>query len=110
MDYEELSRGVEHMDSSFIVAYYTSRKYQIPNVWEAMAWAHTEMAEAYEVLMAKKSEWVRNNPQNKPDWDPELFAEELGDAIMMLIVAGLTQGADPLQAMIDKLDRTLRKE
>lgn len=87
-----------------IKAYYEARKYQWPTTYESMAWAHREMGEAYEVLLAKRPNWVRNNPANHPtEFSKDRFAEELGDAIMMLIVAGIVEKVDAINAMLSKI-------
>lgn len=91
--------------TDLISRYFELRQYQMPDVWEALAWADTEKGEALEVLLAKKGGWVRNNPDGKPGWDPDLFAEELGDMIMMLVVAGQAEGVDPLEALVRKMKR-----
>lgn len=88
-----------------IERYYQERGLVWPKTaWEALAFAQTEIAEAYEVLLAKRN-WVRNNPDNKPAWDEELFVEEIGDAIQMLIVAAALFDRDPIEALKDKMNR-----
>ena len=90
-----------------IFEYYQLRKQKWPNVDEAMQWVETECAEVYELLLARKGGWVRNNPASKPEFSKEALAEELGDAIMMLLVAGYVEEADPLEALLEKMDRKL---
>ncbi len=89
--------------------YYTQRGLKFPDAWRALAFATTEMGEAYEFLLQRDGGWVRNNPESKPDWDPQAFAEELGDVIMMVIAAGIAEGVDPVQAMLGKMERKLQK-
>lgn len=91
--------------SRIVKAYFIERGLTWPNTIQAMMFAETEMAEAYELLLASMGTWKRNNPENKPEWSPYDFGEELGDAIMMLIVAGLTVGVDPIEDMLHKIGR-----
>ena len=69
---------------------------------DAILFAQTEISEAVEVLFARKS-YVRNHPEDKPGWSASAFGEELGDAIFMLIVAGIMIGVDPIMAMYTKM-------
>lgn len=86
--------------------YYAARGLVIPNVWEALGWSATEGGEVYEVLLRKNQDWTRNNkakegiPYNSSD-----FADELGDQIMMLVVAGWVEGVDPIAALKEKMRR-----
>lgn len=73
----------------------------------AMDWAITEFAEAKELLLARKADWVRNNPDDKEPFSKDRLAEELGDGIMMLLIAGYVEDVDPLQSMLDKLTKEL---
>lgn len=68
---------------------------------DAILFAETEIAEAIEVLFARK-EYIRNNPDNKPTWSAGAFGSELGDAIFMLMVAGHMMGCSPIDAMVSK--------
>lgn len=94
---------------SLILEYYKRRGLKWPTASEAIDWHDTEMGEVQEIILARSGGWVRNNPENKPEWDVSSFAEELGDAIFMLIVAGLVEGVDPLIAMTNKLRRKLEE-
>lgn len=77
---------------------------------EATDWALTELAEVKELLLARKGGWVRNNPENHPEFDKERLAEELGDVIRMCIVAGVVEEVDPLEAMVVKSRRKMNEE
>ena len=92
-----------------ISKYYETRQLKYPNIWEALAFTQTELGEVYEILLAQKGGWIRNNPQNKPDFSKEELAKELGDSIMMLVVAGMAEGVDPIQALTDKINSKLSK-
>lgn len=96
---EELTRAIED--------YYRIRELKQPDTWQALGWAATEIGEAYEILLAKDKGWVRNNPDGKPGWDAEKFGEELGDVVMMLIVAGLREGVDVIKLLGLKMNRKL---
>lgn len=91
--------------------FYERRGLRWPTAWQAMAFIATEIGGAYEQLLVEEVEglgWVRNNPLNKPDrFDPQKFGEELGDAVLMLMVAGMRYGVNPLQLMLEKMERKL---
>jgi hypothetical protein len=90
-----------------VTEYYELRGLHWPTVEEALQFVHTELGEAYEILLARNPNWVRNNPDGKPGFSSEALGEELGDAVMMLVVAGLAVGVDPVSALLDKIDRKL---
>jgi NTP pyrophosphatase (non-canonical NTP hydrolase) len=91
--------------------YYVARGLVVPNVWESLAWAATEAGEVYEVLLRGDKEWVRNNKDKEGiPYLPADLAEELGDQIMMLIVAGWAEGVDPIAALKEKMRRKLGLE
>jgi len=92
-----------------IKKYYKYRGLKYPNVWESLAFATTELGEVYEILLSRSGGWVRNNPQDKPEFDKELLAKELGDVLMMIIVAGIVEDVDPVQALENKIESKLRK-
>lgn len=117
MKTSELIEKIDNLETEIVgleevvVLYFGVRKLVRPNVWKALAFADTERGEAMEVLLAKDNDgWVRNNPDGKPSWDQDLFAEELGDIIMMLIMAGFAEGVFPVTALLEKMKRKLRKE
>lgn len=92
-----------------IINYYNKRELVYPDVWEAMAWANTEIGEVYELLLSRNKRWIRNNPDGKEEFTKERFAEELSDVIMMLMVAGYVEGVNPIQALKDKITRKLEE-
>ena len=88
-----------------ITEYYERRGMRWPATGdEALDWALTELAEAKELLLARKGDWVRNHPENKEDFTQQRFAEELGDLIMMTLVAGMVEGLDPLAVLEEKIN------
>lgn len=89
--------------------YYDSGQLVYPDVWESLAWANTELGEVYELLLSRNKQWVRNNPQDHEEFSKEKFSEELGDVIMMLMIAGYVEGVNPIQALKDKIQRKLEK-
>jgi hypothetical protein len=99
MENEEMKKSAT---MELIERYYEVRKLTWPNFKEAMQWMQTEVAEVYELDLARGT-WVRNNPDNKEPFSKERLAEELGDAIMMLIVAGRVEGVDPMLALQRKI-------
>jgi len=92
-----------------IIRYYSERGLVWPkDAFEALAWAHTELGEVYELLLARK-DWVRNNPGDIEEFSPVRFAEELGDVLMMVVVAGLVENVDPFIALQRKMERKLHE-
>jgi len=79
-------------------------------VWEALGWAHTELGEVYELVLSRRKGWLRNNPENHSEFTAARLAEELGDTIMMLVVAGIVEGVDPVEALREKIIRILYAE
>ena len=91
----------------FIAMYYEKRQLKWPNFDDAMKFVATEIGEVYEVDLARTDGWVRNNPDGKPIFTKEQLASELGDVIMMVMVAGIVEGVDPLDALVKKINRKL---
>jgi len=89
--------------------YYVARGLTFPNFDNAIKFVITEIAEVLELDLDRSGTWVRNNPENKPKYNKEDMAEELGDAIFMLIVAGIADGVDPLEALTNKINRKMSK-
>lgn len=92
-----------------IVEYTSKRQYVMPNIWQAMGWINTEIAEVYELILDREADWVRNNPDGKPRFSKQELAEELGDIIFMVMLAGHSEGVDPLESMKNKMDRKLQE-
>ena len=90
---------------ALIQKYYKVRGLTMPDTKEALDFAITEWAEARELLFAEDAKWVRNHAQEP--YSDKRFAEELGDTMLMLMVAGMTRGLNPLQAMVNKLDQKM---
>jgi len=98
---------VDNKLTEMVKHYYDRRGLKYPEAMEALGFLTTEQAEVWELLLQRKGGWVRNNPQNKPTWDTTHYAEELGDVILMAIVAGIAEGVDPVEALIEKMERKL---
>ena len=84
---------------------YAAKGYKWPTAEEALGFLATELGEAFEHLLAGKG-FVRNHPESKPqagEW--EGFSEELGDIIMMAMVAGMVTGHNPLKSLLNKINR-----
>lgn len=90
--------------------YYEVRNLSWPNFDNAMKFVQTEMAEIYELDLSRVGGWIRNHPETKPAFSKDSLAEELGDAIMMLIVAGIAEGVDPIEALEKKIEAKLKKQ
>jgi len=98
-DWTPLSKRIEF--------YYEVRKLTWPSFKEAMEWAMTEIAEVLELDLARGPKWVRNNPKDHPLFSESKLAEELGDAMLMLQVAGMVEGVDPLFSLYSKMNRKI---
>jgi len=95
--------------AKYVEEYFKARNLKIPTFFEAMAWMQTEVGETYEVWLAKFN-FARNNPEAHPPFSEEKLAEELGDVLLMIMVAGLTQGVNPLWAMLRKMSKHIKIE
>ncbi len=100
-----LHEGAVSVLEEAIAAYYAVRGYMYPDTWQALGFLNTELGEVYEVLIAEKGGFVRNNPQNKPPYSTEKLGEELGDVIMMAMVAGMVRGVNPARSLTAKIRR-----
>jgi len=111
---ERLSRAIGYMFDGPLTAavrlYFKLRGYKMPTIEEALMFAHTELGEVYEILLAQQGGWKRNHPEDKPGYSVEALGEELGDAIMMLIIAGVVVGTNPVEALRAKMMRKLREK
>lgn len=83
--------------------YYETRGLRRPAPEEALLWLVTEVGEAADEWMRIDKDWVRNNPQ--PDYSPERFGSELGDVMLMAMVAGLADGVSPLEMLLEKMGK-----
>ncbi len=93
-----------------IINYYEKRGLKWPSFDNAMKFALTEIGEVYEVDLARYKGWVRNNPDGKPVlFDKERLGDELGDVIMMIMVAGIVEEVDPLAHLVRKINVKLRE-
>ena len=89
----------------YIMDYYRKRQMILPTEAQALMFCATELGEAFELLLQKEANWVRNNPQNKKRYNPERFGEECGDIVMMALVAGMQAGVNPLLLLFGKMER-----
>lgn len=89
--------------------YFLARGLVMPSTDDALKWAITEFGEANEVLL-RRGTWIRNNPHKQTlEFSAQEFCEELGDMIMMLMIAGLTVGGDPIKELEAKMVRKLKE-
>jgi hypothetical protein len=93
--------------ANLIAYYYKQRELKWPDFSSAMKFVQTELGEVYELDLAREGGWIRNNPDTKPTFDKVELGKELGDVIMMLIVAGMVEGIDPMAALENKLQSKL---
>jgi NTP pyrophosphatase (non-canonical NTP hydrolase) len=87
--------------------YYVKRGLKWPTSQQAVLWAITELGEVCELLLSREGGWVRNNPDDKEGFSSARVAEELGDVIMMCVVAGMVLGENPLGHLESKMRRKL---
>ena len=92
-----------------VETYFVQRQFKFPNVWQAMAWLNTEVGEVYELLLIRDGGWVRNNPKIKSQWSSDALADELGDILMMVVVVGLVDKVNPVEALIKKMRRKINE-
>ena len=79
--------------------YYQYRGLTQPDANQAFLFLVSEVGELSDALVAGQAEWVRNNPGRERD-----ISAEIGDVLMMLTVFAATQGIDPLEAMLAKME------
>lgn len=92
-----------------ILAYFIKCGLTIPDFNDAMKFTLTEIGEVYEVDLARNTKgYTRNNPENKPTFSKENLGYELGDAIMMLMLAGYAEGVNPLSYLQEKIRLKLK--
>lgn len=73
------------------------------NADQAVMWADTELAEVKELLLARIGGWTRSHPKDHPKFSRERLADELADALFMILVAGYVEGIDPLQYLVRRM-------
>lgn len=92
--------------SNMIMEYFAKRGLKYPDFDDAMKFAITEIAEVFEIELSQR-EYVRNNPESKPKYDEDKLEEELGDVLMMIQIAGMVKGLNPLGGLLRKIERKL---
>ncbi len=110
-DLEDMPTGewAAYIVESLIDEHHTVRGLKWPNEWEALGFAQTELGEVYELLLAEIPGWTRNHPEDHEGYTAERFAEELGDVMMMVMMAGMAKGVNPLDALAKKLYSKIRR-
>jgi NTP pyrophosphatase (non-canonical NTP hydrolase) len=79
--------------------YYEFRGLTAPDTNQAFLFLVSEMGELSDALVADQAEWVRNNPNRERDVEAEI-----GDVLMMLTVFAASQGINPIDAMLKKME------
>lgn len=87
--------------------YYGKRGLTIPNLYQALGFVNQELGEVYDVVLNMDGNWIRNNPQNHQAKSLSELSDELGDVIMMVMVAGIYNGIDPIDSLREKMRRKL---
>lgn len=97
--------------SSMVRNYYDSVPIDLPESADiALMWVQTELGEVYEILLTRKGPWERNHPDDHPTkFDLQQLGYELGDVLMMIIVAGLAEGIDIERCLEDKIKQRLAR-
>jgi hypothetical protein len=97
-------------DLAYMVQFYfEQRGVKLPTFEQAMMFLHVELGDVYEIYLAQSDGWRRNHSiDGETEFSKRRLAEELGDAIMMLVVAGLVCETDPIQALLENLARKSR--
>jgi NTP pyrophosphatase (non-canonical NTP hydrolase) len=80
--------------------YYQFRGLTEPDANQAFLFLVSEVGELSDAFVEKQARWVRNNPDRERD-----INAEIGDVLMMLTVFAASQGVDPLEAMLAKMER-----
>lgn len=79
--------------------YYHFRGLTAPDTNQSFLFLVSEMGELSDALVADQAEWVRNNPDRERDVEAEI-----GDVLMMLTVFADSQGINPIDAMLKKME------
>ncbi len=80
--------------------YYDFRGLTAPDANQAFLFLTSEVGELADAFVEKQAQWVRNNPPRERNVE-----DEIGDILMMLTVFAATQGYDPLQALLHKMEK-----
>jgi len=97
--------------AQMIDEYFKVRGLKKPTPEQAVLWAMTELGEAADELLRRSGPWVRNNPEKMRSFDRAAFVEELGDTILMLLIAAHElDRSNPLVAMVSKIERKIAEE
>jgi len=85
---------------AIVQEYYRFRSLTRPDASQAFLFLVSEIGELSDAFVEGQAEWVRNNPDRHRD-----VSDEIGDILMMLTVFADTQGIDPVEAMLKKMQR-----
>lgn len=88
-----------------IKRHFISKRRVRPTVEHALGFITTESGEVWELWLSQFL-YVRNHPENKEEYSPERFAEELADIVYMCVIAGWMAQVD----VIDTLEKKLAAE
>lgn len=110
MDINEIT-FVQSRVNDAIKSYFTTRKLKYPkDADEALQWTITELGEVTELLLDRKGGWTRNNPQDHPPFSKAELSKELGDVLLMVLVAGYVEGVNPLASMLHRIKTFIHPE
>ena len=82
--------------------YYRERGLQWPDTKDSLLWLTTELGELTDAVMRQEAGWIRNNARSS---DPR---EEIGDVVLMALVCARNLGVDPIEMMLEKMNRILK--
>jgi NTP pyrophosphatase (non-canonical NTP hydrolase) len=80
--------------------YYQFRGLTRPDANQAFLFLVSEIGELSDAFVEGQAQWVRNNPDRARD-----VSDEIGDVLMMLTVFAATQGIDPVEALLRKMEK-----
>ena len=89
-----------HNIPEIVKQYYEFRGLARPDAHQAFLFLTSEIGELADAFVADQGDWIRNNP----DKDRSV-SDEIGDVLMMLTVFSEALGIDPVQAMLEKMEK-----
>ena len=88
-----------------IKEFYVTHDLKWPTTDQAFRFVIEELGELARDMNDMIPGWKRNNPRKLPPTSDDI-ADEIGDAIMMLMVLGMTVGVNPLESLYRKMSRS----
>lgn len=86
-----------------IEKYYTRRGLVWPDKKDALLWLTTELGELIDSTLRLELNWVRNSEKSVD------MASEVADVLLMLLVFCKATSIDPVEALLEKMERKLKE-